>query len=94
MTDQQWPGLSCLDVLRPDPGWQVESAILATYSADLVAIVWIGRGSHSADEFADARTTARSENTVPTAEYLLGVPLLADYIEDGLDKLGIERPTI
>lgn len=55
----------------------------------LVALMWIGRGTYEADELEDAKSTARSEAVNRTEDYLLGVPLLADYLEDGLDKLGI-----
>lgn len=55
----------------------------------LVALMWIGRGTYDADELEDAKATARSEAVNKTEDYLLGIPLLADYLEDGLDKLGI-----
>lgn len=55
----------------------------------LVALMWIGRGTYEAAELDDAKTTARSEAVNKTEDYLLGEPLLADYLEDGLDKLGI-----
>ena len=42
----------------------------------------------SAEEFDDAIDTARAERTNPTEVYLLGIPLLADYLEEGLEKLG------
>jgi hypothetical protein len=54
----------------------------------LVALVWIGRGSFSADELEDALETARAEHNKRTAEYLLGIPLLSDYLEEGLSALG------
>lgn len=57
--------------------------------ANLVALMWVGRGSYSAEEFAEAVSTARDEKINKTEDYLLGVPLLADYLEEGLDKLGI-----
>lgn len=57
--------------------------------ASLVAVMWIGRETYGADELEDAIDTARAEATAPTEDYLLGVPLLADYLEDGLDALGI-----
>jgi len=57
--------------------------------ASLVAVMWIGRETYGADELDEAMDTARAEATAPTADYLLGVPLLADYLEDGLDALGI-----
>jgi Protein of unknown function (DUF3775) len=55
----------------------------------LVALTWVGRGTFEADEFDEAVETARSEKVVSTARYLLGLPLLADYLEEGLEKLGI-----
>jgi len=57
--------------------------------ASLVAVMWIGRETYGADELEEAIDTARAEATAPTEDYLLGVPLLADYLEDGLDALGI-----
>ena len=56
--------------------------------ANLVALAWVGRGTYSADEFQEAVETARAERTNPTQDYLLGIPLLADYLEEGLEKLG------
>lgn len=56
--------------------------------ATLVALAWIGRGSFAPDEFLDALETAKAERINSTAEYLIGMPLLADYLEEALDKLG------
>jgi hypothetical protein len=56
--------------------------------ADLVALVWIGRGTYSAEEFEEAVEMAKAERTNPTEDYLLGIPLLPDYLEAGLDKMG------
>ncbi|MDJ0827483.1 MAG: DUF3775 domain-containing protein [Rhodobacter sp.] len=58
--------------------------------AELVAIMWIGRETFEAEEWDEALDTARAEATTPTESYLLGVPLLADYLEDGLEKLGVD----
>jgi hypothetical protein len=54
----------------------------------LVALAWIGRGSFGPEELEEALTTARSERTNRTEDYLLGIPLLPDYLEEGLDRLG------
>src|SRR6478752_8450503 len=54
----------------------------------LVALAWIGRGSFGPEELEEALTTARSERTNRTADYLLGMPLLRDYLEEALDRLG------
>ena len=57
--------------------------------ASLVALMWIGRGSFTADELEEAKATARDEATTPTADYLLGTPHLSDHLENGLDELGL-----
>jgi len=50
----------------------------------LVALAWLGRGTYSKEEWREALATARSEHSRRTAEYLLGLPLLGDYLEEGL----------
>jgi len=55
----------------------------------LVALAWIGRGTFAAEEFDEAVETARNERVNATSRYLVGMPLLADYLEEGLEKLGI-----
>jgi len=57
--------------------------------AHLVALAWIGRGTFAPEELEEAVETARDERVSGTSEYLLGIPLLADYLEEGLEKLGI-----
>ena len=54
----------------------------------LVALMWIGRGTYDAADLGEALDTARSERVNATSDYVLGVPLLADYLEEGLEKLG------
>lgn len=61
--------------------------------ATLVALTWLGRGDYDAGEWREALTTARERAENSTARYLMGVPLLGDYIEDGADKLGINLIT-
>ncbi len=56
--------------------------------ASLVALAWIGRGSFGPEELEEALATARTERTNRTDEYLLGMPLLPDYLEEALDRLG------
>lgn len=55
---------------------------------ELVALSWVGRGTYTVDEWDDATETARSEHTLHTGEYLLGQPMIADYLEEGLSQLG------
>ena len=56
--------------------------------ASLVALMWIGRDTFTADDLEEAIETAKSEASAPTEEYLLGIPLLSDYLTAGLEALG------
>ena len=49
--------------------------------------MWLGRGDYTVDEWERALTDARASWNERTADYLLGTPLLADYLADGLDQL-------
>jgi hypothetical protein len=55
---------------------------------ELVALVWVGRDDFSADEWDAAVAQARERRTNPTSDYLLGIPLLASLLEDGLAEFG------
>jgi hypothetical protein len=55
---------------------------------ELVALAWVGRGDFSAEEWNDAVREARGRRQGPTSEYLLGIPLLASFLEGGLAELG------
>ncbi len=57
--------------------------------ASLVAVMWIGREAFASDELLEAIHTAKTENTVPTADYLLGSPHLSDHLESGMEELGM-----
>lgn len=58
--------------------------------ANLVALMWIGRGTFDAADLAEAVATAQHEATTPTEQYLKGSPHLADHLESGLEALGID----
>jgi hypothetical protein len=57
--------------------------------ASLIALAWIGRGTYAPAELDEAISTAKSEHGGNGVAYLFGLPLLPDYLEDGLDQLGI-----
>jgi hypothetical protein len=56
--------------------------------SDLVALTWIGRGDFTREEWNEAKEEARSNTSKTTASYLLGTPLLGDYLENGFNELG------
>lgn len=62
----------------------------ADEQVNLVALMWVGRESFEADELEEAKALARAEATAPTEEYLSGIPNLAEYLEMGMDALGID----
>ncbi|MGE5157273.1 MAG: DUF3775 domain-containing protein [Gemmatimonas sp.] len=55
---------------------------------DLVALTWLGRGDGTLDEWQDLREEAARAHNRRTAEYVLGMPLLSDYLEEGLSQFG------
>ena len=55
---------------------------------DLVAIAWLGRGDYTAADWPSVRAEATDAHSPNTATYLLGMPLLGDYLEEGLSLLG------
>jgi hypothetical protein len=55
---------------------------------DLIALAWIGRGDFGRDEFAEVRRLARQRHRHRSAGYLIGMPALGDYLEEGLAALG------
>jgi Protein of unknown function (DUF3775) len=56
---------------------------------DLVTLAWLGRGDGGIEEWDDLRAEATDAHNRRTASYLLGMPLLSDYLEEGLSQLGI-----
>jgi hypothetical protein len=55
---------------------------------DLVALTWLGRGDGTKNEWSDLVQQAKDSRSDHTAEYLLGIPLLGDYLEEALSQLG------
>ncbi len=57
--------------------------------ASLIALAWVGRGDYGAAEFEEARTLAKERNIRDPADYLLGIDMLGDMLEEGLAELGL-----
>ncbi len=56
---------------------------------NLVALMWVGRGEFNIKEWTDALEEAENLRNVKTADYLIDTPMLADYLEEGLDQFDI-----
>lgn len=55
---------------------------------DLVALAWLGRDDFTVDDWTSVREEAARAHNKNTVSYLLGMPLLGDYLEEGLTLLG------
>jgi Protein of unknown function (DUF3775) len=55
---------------------------------DLVALMWLGRGDGDLDNWRDLRAEASRAHNNRTASYLIGTPMLADYLEEALTQFG------
>ncbi len=58
--------------------------------AHLTAIAWVGREAFEVADYDGAVRAAMAERTVTTADYLMGMPHLAENLEAGLDALGVD----
>ncbi len=83
------------DVLEDKQGDQARRELITAINdlnedeqMELVALAWLGRGTYDISEWQDALNTARGEHNKRTAQYLLSLPLLGDYLEEGLDAFG------
>jgi hypothetical protein len=56
---------------------------------DLVALVRLGRGDGAIEEWSNLRREATQGRNGQTARYLLGEPMLGDFLAEGLDEFGI-----
>ena len=56
---------------------------------DLVTLTWLGRGDGKIEDWDEVRAEASRAHNKRTASYLLGIPLLADYLEEGLAQFDL-----
>lgn len=63
-------------------------------SRDLVAIMWTGRGDYDKDTWNEAKRQAHTIPPRDRSRYLIGTPMLADYLEQGLDELEMPVPEV
>lgn len=81
-----------LEATTDNPTRQELAAALDTLNDDdrveLLALMWVGRGEFDAKEWRDALARAREVHNATETDYLIGTPLLSDYLEQGLDTLG------
>jgi Protein of unknown function (DUF3775) len=84
-----------LSVLEDGPDDPVRSELVSFIhdlnedeQVDLVTLAWLGRGDGDIENWDELRAEAARAHNKRTASYLLGMPLLADYLEEALSKFG------
>ena len=90
-TDDEGPA-----TLQDDPDNLTRAEVVAAIDdlepdkqAQVVALMWIGRGDMEPEEWRDVVRLARERDaTGDTADYLLGIPNLGDLLDEGLAALG------
>src|ERR1700759_700265 len=65
------------------------NALTEDEQVDLVALMRLGRGDGSIEEWKDLRREALERRNGRTAPYLLGEPMLGDFLAEGLDEFGL-----
>jgi Protein of unknown function (DUF3775) len=87
--------ISVLEDHGDDPVLEELTAFISSLSedeqVDLVALTWLGRDDSTIEDWEDLReeaARAHSTRTTHTADYLLGMPLLGDYLEEALSLFG------
>jgi hypothetical protein len=85
-----------IDVLEDDGDDPVASEITGFINAmtedeqvDLLALVRLGRGDGTIEEWDDLRSEAADGRDNNTASELLGEPLISDYLAEGLEAFGL-----
>lgn len=88
-----------VDVLQDSPGdlssRELHAEIRALdeqQQAELVALMWIGRGDGEPEEWEATVALAKDRKTGPTSDYLLRQPLVADQWAEGAEKIGVALP--
>jgi len=84
--------------VRPPPNDPIYEELRATIDdlepdqqMTLVSLMWVGRGDYARDEWDEALRHARASWNEHTADYLIGTPMLADYLSEGLAQFGYEE---
>lgn len=85
-----------IDVLEDhgdDPSYEELTAFINALDEDeqidLVALAWLGRGDEDLSDWKALRAEAARDHNDRTAAYLLGMPVLADYLEEGMTQFGL-----
>jgi hypothetical protein len=68
---------------------QTLEALNGAEMADLLALMWLGRDDLALEEWPDVLRQVDDAQIGHPIDYLMGRPLLGDYLEEGLAKFGL-----
>jgi hypothetical protein len=75
-----------------DPTYEELKTFLSNLNQEeivnLLALAWMGRGDFTADDWESLVQEAQEIVDEKAPDYLIGMPLLADYLEEALSQLG------
>jgi Protein of unknown function (DUF3775) len=81
-----------LEDYADDPTREELRAVIETLDEDelidVIALAWVGRGDFGRSDWPDARALADERHRRHSSAYLMGMPALGDYLEEGLAELG------
>lgn len=84
--------IAVLEDHRDDPVVQELTSFINFLSEDeqidLVALTWLGRDDYAASDWPAVREEAARAHNRRTAQCLLGIPQLGDFLEEGAAMLG------
>jgi uncharacterized protein DUF3775 len=90
-TDDQMTAI--LEDYADDPTFEELKSFLEALNddeiEDLLALTWLGRGDYTRDDWDEIMSEVRDVRERHTIDYLLGTPLLPDYLEGGLAEFGL-----
>ncbi len=90
-TDDQMTAI--LEDYADDPTFEELKSFLESLNddevEDLLALTWLGRGDYNLDDWDEIMGEVRDVRERHTVDYLLGTPLLPDYLEGGLAEFGV-----
>jgi hypothetical protein len=90
LASEDWSNLVTANYSN-DPAYQELKSTIDDLEPDqqisLVALMWVGRGDFSIDEWAEALDEAADSWNENTADYLIGTSMLPDYLSEGLEAI-------
>lgn len=90
LASEDWSNLVTANYSN-DPAYQELKSTIDDLEPDqqisLVALMWLGRGDFSIDEWAEALDEAADSWNENTADYLIGTSMLPDYLSEGLEAM-------